>query len=223
MKELPELSVNIKFCVRVSGISKEICHLLFFLYIYSHCKQMAFIMHTVFLQNNLIYGNLYHNQSWQHLGMWIIHPADCAHLAEVQNAAEQMYSSLFCKEHLLTSKGYRTAIKLDFLLEQTESRNALMSTVHKGKHVFHIKVLRLEICFVISLQASSCIWGKRKRAVRQDTQEVCATTVLIPFHNKKTRFITVRSLSYQKTESSKKQIVVYYVLELLMEQFFSLN
>lgn len=63
MKELPELSVNIKFCVRVSGISKEICHLLFFLYIYSHCKQMAFIMHTVFLQNNLIYGNPYHNQS----------------------------------------------------------------------------------------------------------------------------------------------------------------
>lgn len=57
-----------------------------------------------------------------------------------------------------------------------------MSTVRKGKHVYHIKTLRLEICFVISLQANACIWEKkRKRAVRQDTQEVCPTTVVDSF------------------------------------------
>lgn len=37
-----------------------------------------------------------------------------------------------------------------------------MSTVRKGKHVYHIKTLRLEICFVISLQANACIWEKKK-------------------------------------------------------------
>lgn len=109
-----------------------------------------------------MYGNPYHDQSWKHLGMWLTHHANCAHPAEVQNAAKQMYSSLFYGKFLLTSKGYRTTIKLEFLLKQTKSRNTFMSTVHKGKRVYHIKTLRLEVCFVISLQANPCIWEKKK-------------------------------------------------------------
>lgn len=94
--------------------------------------------------------------------MWLTYHAGCAHLTEVQNAEKQMYSSLFHGKCFLTSKGYRTTIELEFLLEQPKSRNAFMSTVHKGKHVYHIKILRLEICFVISLQANPCIWEKKK-------------------------------------------------------------
>lgn len=57
-----------------------------------------------------------------------------------------------------------------------------MSAVHKGKHVYRIKTLRLEIRFVISLQANPRAWEKKgKHAVRRDTREVCATTVVESF------------------------------------------
>lgn len=78
-----------------------------------------------------------------------------------QRMQQNRLTAHFFNGSLLASEGYSTTIKLEFLLEQPKSRNAFMSAVHKGKYVYRIKTLRLEIRFVLSLEANPRAWEKK--------------------------------------------------------------